>query len=302
MNAIQNDGCYPSLIEIVNLWRQKINDPNGEIVQTPLINASTGDVIQVSVSDVTDPTAGQIITGEVTICATALASAVRTVIRKMRNISSQQLIFDNLIFTNLPIVNSPTYGSGAVDPTVQVELSTTGFFDGVEWWSNWILPSYVMNITEVRERLSSTNDSFHTLGPAKNGLKQVGQSSYSMGAWEVRGNSLFMEGALLNLDISLRGFMQVPTKAFSQSVDYTQTYVPILDCTDVVAAYCVYYYDQMQGSGTPESMQQLGLDKSEAEDALMDLRLNQVRAMQGTPFNRQAYGGQDSHGWDNEGQ
>jgi hypothetical protein len=299
--AVQNDPGYPSLIEIVNLWRQKVNDPKGEIIQTPLINQSTGAVITTSVSDVTDPVQGEIVTGEVTICATCLASAVRTVIRKMRNISSQQVLFDNLCFFNLPVINSPTYGSGAADSSVQVTLGTTGFFDGVSMNGNFLLPGTVMNITEVWERLSNSNDSFHKLNKAENGLSGVGQSAFSMGSWEVRGNILYMNGCTQNLDIRLRGWMNIPTLAFSQSVDYTQTYVPIFDSTDCVAAYCVLFYDQQQGSGSPESMQQVELDKAATEDALMDLRINQVRAMQGKSYNRKAYGG-ESQDWSNFGQ
>lgn len=299
--AVQNDPGYPSLIEIVNLWRMKINDPAGEIVQTPLINQSTGAVITTSVSDVTDPVQGEIVTGELTITATCLASAVRTVIRKMRNISSQQLIFDNMVFSNLPVIDSPTYGSATADPTVQVSLSTTGFFDGVQTHGNFLLPSTVQNITKVWERLSNTNNSFCELNQASNGLSGVGQSAYSMGSWEVRGNVWYANGCTQNMDIRLRGWMNVPTKAFSQSVDYTQTYVPLIDSADCIAAYCVLFYDQMQGSGSPESMQQIENDKAMAEDALMDLRINQVRQMQGKKYNRTPYGG-ETKDWSNFGQ
>lgn len=299
--AVINDPGYPSLIEIVNLWRFKINDPAGEIVQTPLINASTGAVITTSVSNVTDPAQGQIVTGELTITATCLASAVRTVIRKMRNISSQQLIFDNMIFANLPVVDSPTYGSATSDPTVQVSLSTTGFFDGVQTHGNLLLPTNVMNITEVWERLSNTNNSFAKLNQASNGLSGVGQTAFTMGAWDTRGNILYMNGCLQNMDIRLRGWMSVPTLPFSQSVDYTQTYVPIVDSADAIAAYCVYFYDKMQGAGSPESMQQLQMSESEAKDALLDLQINQVRQMQGKTYNRVPYGG-ETKDWSNFGQ
>jgi hypothetical protein len=296
--AVINDPGYPSLIEIVNLWRMKINDPNGEIVQTPLINQS-GAVITTSVSNVTDPVQGEIVTGELTITATCLASAVRTAVRKIRNISSQQLIFDNMIFLNLPVVNSPTYGQGAADPTVQVSLTTVGFNDGVQTYGTLLLPTNVQNITEVWERLSNTNNSFAKLNHASNGLSGVGQSAYSLGSWEVRGNILYMNGCTQNMDIRLRGWMSVPTLGFSQSVDYTQTYVPLVDSADYVASLCVLYYDMMQGSGSPESMQQIELDKSAADDALMDLKQNQVRAMQGNSYNRQAYGSDSQSNYNN---
>lgn len=289
--AVLNDPGYSSLIEIVNLWRFKINDPNGEIVQTPLINQATGAVITTSVSNVTDPAQGQIVSGEVGITATCLASAVRTVLRKMRNISSQQLIFDNLIFLNLPVVNSPTMGSATGDPTVQVSLSPTGFNDGKQVWGNFLLPSTVQNITHVWERLSNSNSSFCSLNQASNGLSGVAQSAFSNGSWETRGNILYMNGCLQNTDIRLRGWMNVPTKAFSQSVDYTQTYVPLLDAADCIAEYCVYFYDRMQGSGTPESLQQVQEDLAAAKDALQDLQINQVRQMQGKAYNRKPYGG-----------
>lgn len=295
--AVLNDPGYPSLIEIVNLWRQKVNDPAGDVIQTPLIDQSTGNVITTSVSDVTDPTTGQIVTGELTITATCLASAVRTVIRKMRNISSQQLIFDNTLFINLPPMQSPTYGVGVSDSTVQVALSTTGFNDGTQTWGNWLLPSTVMNITEVWERLSNSQNDFCLLTPAVNGLSGVAQSAFSNGSWEQRGNTLYMNGCLQNTDIRIRGWMQVPTISFSQSVDYTQTYVPLIDSTDCIALYCKEAYDEMQGSGTPESIAQVAAAKAEAKDALEDLMINQVRAMQGKSYSRVPYGAQSNNGW-----
>jgi hypothetical protein len=299
--AVQNDIGYPSLIEIVNLWRQKVNDPAGEIIQTPLINKSTGEVITVSVSDVVDPAQGEIVTGEVSITATLLASAIRTVIRKMRNVSSQQLIIDNVIIQNLPVIQSPTYGSATQDATVQVSLSTTGFNDGTQVWPNFLLPSNLMNITEVWERLSGTNNDFAKLNQASNGLSGVGQSAFSLGSWEVRGNVLYFNGCTQNMDIRLRGWMNIPTVAFSQSVDYTQTYVPIVDSADAIAAYCVLYYDMMQGAGAPESLQQVEACKQAAEEAMNDLRLNQIRQMQGKTYNRVPYGS-DSRDWSNFGQ
>lgn len=293
--SVQNDPGYSSLIEIVNLWRFNENDPAGEIIQTPLINASTGAVITTSVSDVTDPVTGQIVTGEPTITGTCLASAIRTVLRKMRNISSQQLIFDNMLFLNLPPMDSPTYGVSTGDPTVQVSLGPYGFNDGVQSWPNFLLPGTVMNITEVWERISGSDNPFHLVPQASNGLPPLVQSAYTNGWWETRGNILYMNGCLNNTDIRLRGWMQVPTKQFSQSVDYTQTYVPILDCADAVAAYCSAFYDRMQGSGSPESMQQMQMSMKFADDAMEDLLQNQVRQMQGTNYNRHPYGGEDQN-------
>src|SRR5271166_3418476 len=158
-NAIQNDPGYPSLITIVNLWRVLVNDANGEVIQTPLVDQN-GNVIVVSVSLTEDPAPGQIVTGETTICAPILMSAVREVCRELRIISSQTIIKDNVCFFDLPTVNSQSYGEATQDPSVQVNLSFVGFNDGVQEWPNFLLPPDCLSITHVWERLAGSQNDF----------------------------------------------------------------------------------------------------------------------------------------------
>lgn len=296
-NATFNDPGYPSLQGICNLWRALANDPKGEVIQTPVVDA-TGAIILQSSSALVDPAPNEFITGEQTIVAPILNSAIREVYREMRNISSQTLIKDNIIFLSLPVIQSPSSGFGVADPTVQVQLSPVGFYNGTQYNAQFLLPGDCLTITDVWERISGSNDDFHKLHQAKNGLSGVAQSAFSLGSWEMRGDALWMNGSLQNMDLRIRYLAKFPT-FFTLSVDYTQTFIPIPDCEEAVALKCIYKYNTMQGSGTPESMQLLEQSKQDAKDAVFELRQQQVRRMQGNEYSREPYGGGD---WTNMGQ
>lgn len=287
--AVQNDPGYPSLITIVNLWRTLVNDPKGEIIQTPLVDSS-GTIVTVSVSFTTDPVQGRIVSGEPTICAPILMSSVREVCRELRLVSSQTLIRDNVIFTGLPPMASPSFGAATSDPAVQVNLNFVGFNNGAQSYGNFLLPADCLAITHVWERLNNSGKSFESLNQASNGLSGTAQSAFSNGSWEQRQDGLWMNGCLQSTDIRLRYWAR-PDAQYSTTTDYTQTLVPVLDCEEAVAYKCIYKYNMQQGSGSPESMQLLQMSKKDATDAMDALRMQYVRRMQGNSYNRKAYGG-----------
>jgi hypothetical protein len=257
--AVINDPGFPNLNVLTTLWRSLVGDPNGEIIQD----------------------------GEATICQPILNSALRKLYREIRGISGPELIRDNVIFLNLPPMNSPSFGIGVPDPTVQVGLTYTGWYDGSQFNGNFLLPADCLRVLEVWQRTSNGgNMSFSRIDEAADGLNPGKQSS-SLGQFEWRQNALWFNGSTVNMDIRVRYLMKANTFFGVTGAQYPNTLVPIQDCEDAVAYYCAYLYDLGNVGTSPIALEE---SKKLAEDAMFDLKNEIVRSMQGTDYHRQPYG------------
>lgn len=254
-----------SLETIMNLARSLVND-----TQAGLTNS---------------PGEGQILVDNPSVAPFTLQflmSAIREVYRELRNISEPMLIKDNILIFNLPLVNSPTYGEGQPDPSVQTYLSTSGYFDGVQLWPDFLLPSDCIYPTMVYERQTGTTNYFVALNQPQGGLMSRAQTS-NLAEWEWRNGNINFVGATTNRDIRLRYYCTLPTY-YSDTLDFSTTYVPIPDCTDAVAYKVAVKYATMLGSA--------GLDelKADAQEQMRQLKNGTIRRMQSQNFIRQPFG------------
>jgi hypothetical protein len=218
-----------SLETIMNLVRALVNDSQAGATNTP------GE--------------GQIATDNPAISPfiqPMLNSSIRKMYRMLRNCGEPVLIKDNIILTGLPIINSPTQGLGAVDPAVQTVLSTQGYFDGTQIWPNFQLPGDMLYPTAVWERQTGSNDPFHRMDVPSGGLESAMQGPF-LKQWEWRNNNLNFRGATQSVDIRMRYYCALP-QFFSQTLDFSSTYVPVLDCTDFLAYDVAVTYARMLGS------------------------------------------------------
>ncbi|MGD0510795.1 MAG: hypothetical protein ABSA33_03045, partial [Candidatus Micrarchaeaceae archaeon] len=204
---------FPSLEEINNLIRAIINDSQAGLTNTP------GE--------------GQIFTDNPLVSPFVLPmlnSSIREIYRELRNVGDPQLIFDNYVILGLPILDSPTNGPGECDPTVQTTLSTVGYFDGVQLWPNFQLPSNMLYPTKLWERCTGTNDNFEPMHQVQDGLPRQ-QQNQVLGKWEWRQNVINFMGATTKRDIRMRFYGSLP-QFFSTTMDYNSTFVPIQDSAD----------------------------------------------------------------------
>jgi hypothetical protein len=265
---------YPSLETCLNTVRAFLNDSFAGATSTP------GE--------------GQIITDQVPGTTTnnpfvlnLLNHAIRTLYRKLRITHTASLIQDNYLLIGLPVIDSPTYGGGTSDPTVQNYLDSFGFFDGVTLWPQWTLPPDIMSPIAMWERTTGTNDTFIRMTPARLGLSPASQVD-RMREFEWRFEKIYMPGATTSRDLRLR-YQAVFPQFFAPSMNFSATFIPVVDCEDYVALKTCVPLALALGSAQVSG----ALDKM-ADDALFDLRNERVRRMQNIDYTRQAYDDQDT--------
>lgn len=257
-----------SLETIMNLVRSLVNDTQAGLTDTP----GEGQVFtdNPSISPFTQP---------------FLNSAIRQLYRELRNIGDPTLVFDNVIVSGLPIINSPTNGPGGPDPAVQTVLSTSGYFDGVQIWPNYLLPSNCLFMETVWERATNSNNNFQRMSQVQDGLPSRPQQP-DLAQWEWRNNNLNFVGATTVRDLRMRYYGSLPT-FFSPTLNFSSTYVPIFDCTDAVAYKTATMYARMLGS---PGLQDLA---GEAKEQMFQLKNQVTRRMQSINYRRSPYGHSD---------
>jgi len=235
---------------------------------------------------VTDtPGEGQIFTNDSTISPFTqpfLNSSIRELYRELRNVGDPVLIKDNVLLIGLPIINSPTQGMGNVDPSIQTILTPEGYFDGTQIWPNLILPADLLYPTCVWERATGSNDPFRKMDAPSGGLESRQQGTH-LGQWEWRNNNLNFPGATQQRDIRLRYYASLP-QFFSSTMDFSSTYVPVMDCTDAIAYKTAVKYARMLGS---PGLADLNV---EADRQMFQLKNANVRRMQHQDFARIPFG------------
>jgi hypothetical protein len=211
-----------------------------------------------------------------------LNSSIRELYRELRNVGDPVLIFDNVIILGLPPLDSPTNGIASPDPTVQTVLSTGSYFDGVQQWPNFQLPGNMLNPIKLWERQTGSNNAFQEMTQPQDGLSPR-QQGPCLREWEWRNNNINFHGATQQRDIRMRYYGALPT-FFSQTLDFSTTYVPVLDCTDAVAYMTAVKYARMLGSpGLADLL-------AESKNQMFQLKNATIRRMQSINFARIPFG------------
>lgn len=228
---------YPTLETIANLTRSIVGDDKAGATGTP------GE--------------GQILTDTSVTLQNFMNSAIRDMYRDTRIMGQPTLIKDNYLVLNLPPVNS-VLGVGAVNPAVQVDLTFSGYFDGLEMQSVWdgagnvTLPSDMILPLEMWERQSGTNNPFGQMRQSSGSLSPRDQTT-CLGEWEWRTDGIWMNGATQQRDIRLR-YICSYADLVSSSIDWTTTYVPVMDCQECVAdKIAVRYASRLGGDALTDA-------------------------------------------------
>lgn len=265
----------PSLETILNLVRAICNDSFAGATNTP------GE--------------GQILTDSVTVSNTSynnpfllnlLNSAIRQLYRKLRNVGTPTLISDNYILEGIPVIDG-SQGSAVADPTIQTYLDNNGYFDGTQYWTDFVLPADLLMPLLMWERSNGTNDTFIPMFQRTDGLPPQWQVDRLVN-WEWRGDRLNFNGATTVRDIRLRYQAVFPT-FFSANLNFSSTYVPIIDCEEFVA--CTTAAPIVRALGNPQAAADI---RQEADVHLQDLRSEQVRRMQQKTYQRPGYDDSDT--------
>ena len=257
-------GSYPSFEEIMDLVRALVNDSQAGLTSTP------GE--------------GQVITDNPAVSPFTLQfmnSAIRQVYRELRNIGAATLIYDNYIVSGL----TPIFGAnglGNTDPATQQYLSYSGFFDGHSINSNLQLPGNLLYPERLWERQTGTNNSFVPMYQDESGMDSRPQFP-TLSNWEWRNDNIWFVGSTQTNDIRIRFYGALP-QFFSPTLDFSSTFVPVLDSADALAYKIAVMYARMLGSpGLPDLI-------AEAKEQMFQLKNQYTRRTQSRDYRRVPYG------------
>jgi len=262
---IGGQAAYPSLGQIANLARSKVNDDKAGATGTP------GE--------------GQILTNSSVTLQNFMNSAIRDTYRDIRIMGQPTLIGDNYVLYNLPPVNSPL-GVGVSNPAVQTSLQFVGFFDGLLYWPNFILPVNMLYPLQMWERQSGTDYPFGPMRQSTGALTPRNQVQV-IGDWEWRSDGIWMNGSTQYRDIRLRWIFTFADLA-SPMINWATTFVPILDSADAIAdKICVLYSARLGGAALADA-------RMDAKQSIFKLRQQITRDRQMIDYTRPPYGGDNA--------
>jgi hypothetical protein len=158
-----------------------------------------------------------------------------------------------------------------------------GYFNGYTWDSTRVLPISVSKMIAMWERQTGANEDFYPMSPAPFGLPG-GLQSNRMGQWEMRQGQIWMPGCLQTTDLRLRARITYPSAPYSPTLNFSTAYVPILDSRNAIVAKMRIQY---AARFAPEQYQ---LAVAEETRMMDKLKLEVVRALQGTENQRAAFG------------
>lgn len=256
ITAVGGNTRYPSLESIAALFRAQINDS---------FSGASGSMGE-----------GLIMFDQNPDLLTFMNAAIRDTYSDLRNVGDPSLILDNYLLIGIPALTTP-------DPTVQVSLSYAGYFNGYSWSPQWALPIGCQKVERLWERQHASNDSFSPMTYCPQGLPPVYQS-YGMGQWEIRQSAVWMPGCMNSVDLRLRCSITFPDFLNPATLDFSSSYVPVVDCqNNVVDKMLKRYARRFAPDMYP-------LTKDAEAESLNKLRLEVVRAMQSAENQRIEYG------------
>lgn len=263
MSVVGGQNRFPTLQSIADLFRAKINDTFNNLGGTGTgAGGGSGLIMPNSNPDL----------------LTFMAEAVYEIFSDLRNVGDPELVLDNYIVSGLPPVAQQ-------DPTIQVSLAYQGFFDGYQWHSEWVLPINTSKVLAIWERETAANEDFQPVQAAPFGLPGVLQGR-RMQFWEMRQGAVWLPGATLTTDLRLRARIGFPMPLSPVNLDFSTTYVPLLDARNAIVSKMMIQYATRFA---PEQYQMAVAD----EDRLMaKIKLEVVRQMQANENERGEFGGE----------
>jgi hypothetical protein len=267
--AIGAVNTYPNIQSVTNLVRSLVQDDMAGATDT------LGE--------------GQVFVDDTTLSVTMsnfFNSGLRTLCRKLRTSTGPTLIYDNILVLNVPPLVSPTQGSAAPDPGVQVCLSYVGYFNGLTYNSNCSLPANCLMVERMWERVSGSNDDFRPMSQPPQGLPSRYQNVYNL-YWEWRNDAVWMPGSIQTMDFRLRYQGQLVT-LYANGINTATTYIPINDCQDALAGLIIKEIGIRQGAAVLPAV----LDW--ANEQISDFLNEQTKRNQGMPYHVIPFGDGDS--------
>lgn len=194
------------------------------------------DLYRSLINDTFDGGTGQINVDSAPWMLPFLNSSIEDLYQDLGLVQDMRLIVDNYIVNNIPALS-------AANPETQVALTYQGYFDGVTWNRNFLLPPDLIYLKKVWQKPSGAGTPFFPMRPAPSGLVG-GYQGENLGMYEVRGNNdLWFNGSLLTTDIRLR-YEANWREITGTNIDFNNTFVPIQGSKTAIAEKMAAYYCQ----------------------------------------------------------
>lgn len=243
---------FPTIEDITTLVRTIINDT------FPGLNGAQG----------------RIFTDDAPFVIPSLNSALRTLLRMLRNEGVTFPTKDNVILVNLTPVATPS-------TSVQVYVGYNGYFDGVNMHATPALPSDMMQPYEVSEQTVGTNLEFTPMSQPQGGIASTLQGPY-LGVWEWRDYKIAMPGSIQAKNLRLRyKSTQVPLNVPPE--DFSSTSINIVDCHEAIAYHMAAMYANARGAQAVEGL------IAQRDEAIFEMANEFVRRSQGVRYRRAPY-------------
>lgn len=251
--------AFPMIEDVMELTRSIVNDTFPGIANTQ----------------------GRIFTDNAPFTLPFLNSAIRKVLRALRNEGCTFPIQDGVILNAVPPVVQ-------ADPGVFISIGFEGTFNG-QTTGLPVLPGDCMQVYTVRQRVTGSNLQFSPMPQAAEGLPSAYQNQ-AMGSWEWRKYKIWMNGCLQTTDIMLRYLSgQPPINVPAEDFDTTPIY--LIDCQDALANHMAAMYGRARG-GDKDAIDGVKADAAEAVD---EMALEYIRRGQGVNYRRESYQGGGSN-------
>jgi hypothetical protein len=239
------------------------------------------------VNDAYQGGAGRILTDSAPFSIEYLNGALENLQDMLRDYEAVSLIKDNYIM-------SPIAAIANVDPSVQINVSFTGFFNGVSQVALPTLPADMLVPLFLWERTTGANLPFSPMEQPQSGLPSYYQGQ-SLRFWEWRNDAIWMMGSQSTEDLRLRYKAQLlPIAAPSTQAPWSGVSIVIQASVEALAHLVAYRYARARGS-------QMGMIfKADADDAKRSIMNRYVLQSQGSRHERVPYN-RDDGGWKTPG-
>ena len=253
------------------------------VVQTTAYGTVEGalNLARALVNDMIVSTAGEILTDTAPFTFPLLNDAADYVQKELMNHGMNTFVKETLLASVLPIAVSPP------DPGSQVNISDSGYFDGVSNHAAPVVPFDLIVPQFLWERQTGTQENWLPMQQVLDGLPSQVQTA-RIGIWEWRTDAIYMPGATQSEDIRLR--YESETLSFQTTSDV----ILIRGINPAFANRLAYKFLLSRGSPIAATF------KEEADECITQLATAYSREKQRVPAVRRRYGNPSvTVGWRN---
>lgn len=156
---------------------------------------TVANLIRVIANDAIYSQAGEILTDISTLLFPLMNDSLEWLENELNNSGVESFRKETFLLAVTPV--------GVVDPGIQVNISDTGYFDGLNNHATPQVPTDLLNPIFMWERTSGSTETWVEMEERADGLPSVVQST-RIKMWEWRNDALVMPGALQSEDLRLR--------------------------------------------------------------------------------------------------